>query len=107
MSASEKNVVVVRIGGEEYSIRSPADPDYTRELAGHIDRAINGVLSATQGTMVQAHKAAILASLTITDELFQARAELERLRGEIAARSQHLSAEIERRMAPVDLAAGS
>jgi cell division protein ZapA len=105
VSASEKNVVSVRIGDEEYAIRSPADPDYTRELAAHIDRAIRGVLS--QGPMVQAHKAAILASLTITDELFQARAELERLRQEVAERSARLVVEVERRTAGSDLAAGS
>lgn len=104
MSAPEKNVVSVQIGGEEYAIRSPAPAEYTRELAAHVDRAIREVLG--QGAMVQAHKAAILAALAITDELYQLRAELDRLSGEVAARSTRLAAEVERRMASNDLAAG-
>ncbi len=103
--SADKNVVTVQIGGEEYAIRSPAAPEYTRDLAAHIDRAIREVLAA--GPMLQPHKAAILASLAITDELFQARAELDRLRREVAGRSARLAAEAERRMAAGDLAAGN
>lgn len=105
MNGSEKNVVTVRIGGEEYAIRSPAPAEYTRELAAHIDSAIRGILA--QGPMVQAHKAAILAALTVTDELFQTRAELDRVRQEVAARGARMAAEVERRLAAGDLAAGA
>ena len=101
---SEKYVVTVRIGSEEYAIRSPAPSEYTRELAAYIDTAIRGVLA--QGPMVQAHKAAILAALAITDELFQARAELAQVRSDVAARGARLAAEVERRLAGSDLAAG-
>lgn len=104
MNPSEKNVVSVRIGGEEYAIRSPAPAEYTRELAAYIDGAIRGVMA--QGPMVQAHKAAILAALTVTDELFQTRAELDRLRQEVAARSLRLAAEVERRLAGESAGAG-
>lgn len=91
MSAADKNVVTVHIGGDEYAIRTPAPPEYTRELAAHVDRAVHEVLS--KSAMLQPHKAAILAALALTDELFQARAELARFRRELADRSERLAAE--------------
>lgn len=93
MSAADKNVVTVHIGGDEYAIRTPAPPEYTRELAAYVDSAVHEVLS--KSAMVQAHKAAILAALALTDELFQTRAELARLRAEVAARASQLVAEAE------------
>lgn len=89
MTPVDKNVVTVHIGGDEYAIRTPAPPEYTRELAAYVDQAVHEVLS--KSAMVQAHKAAILAALAITDELFQERAELARLREAVAARSEQLA----------------
>jgi cell division protein ZapA len=98
VSAADKNVVTVHIGGDEYAIRTPAPPEYTRELAAYVDRAVHEVLS--KSAMVQAHKAAILAALALTDELFQTRAELARLRAAVTARSERLAAEAEAAMPP-------
>lgn len=105
MSGSEKNVVTVHIGGDEYAIRSPADAGYTRELAGYVDQAVREVLS--KSSMLQAQKAGILAALAITDELFQARAELDRLRREVASWSEQLAEETEAGLAASDLAGDS
>ena len=105
MSAADRNVVTVHIGGDEYTIRTPAAPEYTRELAHYVDRAVHEVLS--KSAMVQAHKAAILAALAITDELFQVRAELASLRGAVAERSDRLAAVAEAGLSEGDLAAGS
>ena len=98
MRSADKNVVTVHIGGDEYAIRTPAPPEYTRELAAYVDRAIREVLS--KSAMVQGHKAAILAALALADELFQTRAELDGLRREIAARSERLRAEAEAGLPP-------
>src|SRR5204863_6983935 len=62
------------IGGEEYTVRSDLSPEYTREVAAYLDQALKKVLS--QGPLVETHKAAILAALDITNELFQARRDL-------------------------------
>ncbi len=66
-----KHTVKVLIGGEEFTVRSELPPEYTREVASHFDAA----LARIRGSLptVEAHKAAILAGLAITDELFQAR----------------------------------
>ena len=66
-----KNAVRVLIGGEEYTVRSELPPEYTREVASYLDAALKRVRDSLP--MVESHKAAILAALSITDELFQAR----------------------------------
>jgi cell division protein ZapA (FtsZ GTPase activity inhibitor) len=68
-----KQAVKVVIGGEEFSVRSEVPPEYTREVAAYLDAALKRVRDSLP--MVETHKAAILAGLAITDELFQARRE--------------------------------
>jgi cell division protein ZapA len=68
-----KQAVKVIIGGEEYSVRSEVPPEYTREVAAYLDAALKRVRDSLP--MIETHKAAILAALAITDELFQARRE--------------------------------
>lgn len=70
MTAS-KNAVRVTIGGEEFTVRSELPPEYTREVAAYLDAALKRVRDTLPS--VETHKAAILAALAITDELFQAR----------------------------------
>jgi cell division protein ZapA len=69
--STTKNAVRVFIGGEEYTVRSELPPEYTREVAAYLDAALKRVRDSLP--MVETHKAAILAALSITDELFQAR----------------------------------
>jgi len=85
---SKKNVVRVTILGDEYSIRSDQSPERTRIIAEHVDSVIKQTMKA--GNIVDAQKAAILAALSITDELFDARdagedlaGSMKRLSGEI------------------------
>jgi cell division protein ZapA len=68
---SDRQAVKVTIGGEEYTVRSELPPEYTREVAAYLDAALKRVRDTLP--MVESHKAAILAALAITDELFQAR----------------------------------
>lgn len=84
-----KNAVKVTIVGEEYTVRSELDPDYTRQVAAHVDTAIRRVLQA--GPMVESHKAAILAALAITDELFEARKQQQELAARIKLLTDNLS----------------
>ena len=68
---SKKNVVKVSIVGEEYTLRSEASPEHTQAVAAYVDQAIRKIRSGSN--LVETHKAAILAALQITDELFKAR----------------------------------
>jgi cell division protein ZapA len=67
----KRHVVKVTIVGEEYTIRSDATPEHTRAVAEYLDQAIRRVLGSA--AIVEKPKAAILAALQITDELFRAR----------------------------------
>lgn len=67
-----KALVRVRIVGEEYTLRTEASPQHTQSVAEHVDRTIRAIMSG--GGSVETHKAAILAALQITDELFRERA---------------------------------
>ncbi len=100
--SSEKTLVKVSIAGEEYTLRADATPDYTRECARYVDATIADIQH--QGRLMEPHKAAILAALSIVDQYFKARRELENLRGDVDATSVRLTAEIEARLANFDLA---
>ena len=69
--STPKNAVRVLIGGDEFTVRSELPPEYTREVAAYLDAALKRVRDSMP--MVETHKAAVLAALAITDELFQAR----------------------------------
>jgi cell division protein ZapA len=86
---TKKYAVKVMIGGEEYTVRSDLPPEYTREVAGHVDQQLKKVLS--QGPLVETHKAAILAALAITDELFQARKGEREVAARLAAMADDLT----------------
>jgi cell division protein ZapA len=92
--SAKKHAVRVMIGGEEYTVRSDLPPEYTREVAAYVDQALKKVLS--QGAIVETHKAAILAALDLTNELFQAR----RGEREMAARLTALADDLSRMLPP-------
>lgn len=85
----EKASVTVRIAGEEHTIRANAEPDYTRRCAELVDQRMRKIRS--QAGLIETHKAAILAALSITDEFFQAQDRLEEHRSEVAARLDDLT----------------
>ena len=99
---SERTVTRVRIAGDEYTIRSEASEDYTRECARYVNETIDQIMS--RGTLVEAHKAAILAAMALADQLLQAREERDELRERVAVESEQLVQEIDARMTAPDLA---
>jgi cell division protein ZapA len=101
--APDRTTVTVEIAGEQYTIRTQASPEYTQDCAAYVDGKLSEIMR--QGSLVQAHKGAILAALALADELFQVRGELDSLRTELTRRSNALGAQIEDRLASDDLAA--
>jgi cell division protein ZapA len=89
-----RTLVKVRIGSEEYALRSDRPEEYTRAVADHVNKALKDVLSA--GTIVESQKAAILAALAIADELFQART----AQADLTKRLERLTAELTRLLPP-------
>lgn len=89
----ERSSVTVRIAGEEHTIRAAAEPEYTESCARYVDQRISEI--RRRSGLLESHKAAILAALSISDECFQAREELERLRKEVVSRTTNLERRIE------------
>jgi cell division protein ZapA len=87
--SSAKNAVRVTIGGEELTVRSELPPEYTREVAAYLDAALKRVRDSLPSVDVQ--KAAILAALAITDELFQARRGDREIATRMTARADDLA----------------
>ncbi len=93
MSAN-KHSTKVTICGDDYSIRSDSPPEHTRAVAAYVDAKIREVLDSA--SVVESHKAAILAALQITDELFQARSDHAAMADEMST----LSGELRRWLPP-------
>lgn len=100
----DRTVTRVEIAGDEYTIRSEATEEYTRECARYVNETIDEIMS--RGRLVEAHKAAILAAMALADQLFQTREEAEELRTALAERTTRLLAEIDEKLADSDLASG-
>jgi cell division protein ZapA len=92
-TTTKKNVAKVKIVGEEYTLRTEESAEHAQAVAAYVDQAIRKVLS---GAVVETHKAAILAALQITDELFKAREEAATL----AESSRRLTADVRRWLPP-------
>lgn len=94
MSEPVKQSVRVQVGGEELVVRSELPPEYTRDVAAYFDDALRRIRAMLP--TIEAHKAAILAGLAVTDELFRARrADLE-----VATRVSTMTDELARLLPP-------
>ncbi len=93
MTDSIRESVTVRIAGEEHTIRSSAKPEYTTRCAEYVERRIHDIKK--QIGLVEGHKVAILAALSITDELFQALDTQEQSGSRMAERVNALAARLE------------
>ncbi len=89
----ERESVTVRIAGEEHTIRSSAEPEYTTRCAAHVDHRIHEIKK--QVGLLEGHKVAILAALSITDELFQARDTQQQSDSQMAERVNALATRLE------------
>lgn len=91
---TRKHSMKVEILGESYAIRTEAPPEHTKAVAEHLDRSIRQILAG--GSVIEANRAAILAALQITSELFLVR----EASASITTAMQGLSAEVARMLPP-------
>jgi len=92
--SEKRSSVKVTIVGQELTIRSDATPEHTREVAAYVDKTIRSIMNS--GAVVESNRAAILAALQITDELFRAR----NAQRELNASMDALSSEVRRWLPP-------
>ena len=74
------NRVVVSICGEDYTFVAEEAPSYVQKVGTYVNDKMNEILSASK---VGRTDAAVLTAANIADELFQAQATAEQLRGQI------------------------
>jgi cell division protein ZapA len=91
---TRKHSVKVEILGESYAIRTEAPLEHTKAVAEHLDQAIRRILAG--GSVIAANRAAILAALQITSELFETR----EASAAVTTAMQGLSADIRRLLPP-------
>lgn len=92
--SGKKQSVKVEILGESYVLRTEAAPEHTKAVAEHLDRSIRQILSG--GSVIEPNRAAILAALQITSELFQAR----EANGALIGAMQGLATDVRRLLPP-------
>ena len=91
--SADNTTVRVTIFGEDYQIRTDLGEEYTKECAEYVDDAIQE--AHVGGHVAEPHKAAILAALKITDEMFRARAEAAGLGETVRKRVTDLALRLE------------
>lgn len=99
MEEERENLVRVTIFGQEYTVKARADVDYIADVAKHVDREMRNVeegLSSTQS----ATRIAILAAMSITDELFSTRRENDRILDQVEHKTASLVEAIDEALEP-------
>jgi cell division protein ZapA len=90
--------VKITLGGQKLSLRTDAKPRYIKELADYVNGKIDQARSS--GKIATTQSLALLAAMTIADELFQAREDKDRLERQVRERTRrilrYLEAEEER-----------
>jgi cell division protein ZapA len=89
MSEATAETTRVTILDEPFAIRSEADAEYTRRVAGHVDRSLRELRD--KAPSMEPFQAAVLGAMEITDELFRLRERLGELEGEVASRIAELA----------------
>ncbi len=93
MNDGEPRAVKVTVFGEDYFIRTELGEEYTRACARYVDEAIQE--AHIRGHVSEPHKAAILAAMKITDELFRARDRAETIEEAVQERLGVLAERVE------------
>ncbi len=72
MDDPQQAMVRVNIYGHEYSVRAAADPDYITQVAAYVDERMRDTELNLEGSQ-SSTRIAILAAMSISDELFTER----------------------------------
>ena len=80
--------VKVSVGGQRLSLKTDAKARYIKELADYVTSKIDQAKST--GKIATTQSLALLAALTIADELYQTREQLERLERQVRERTQRI-----------------
>lgn len=91
-----KASIKVEIAGEEYTLRTNAGEEYTRRCAALVNDRMEEIRS---GSGLDRLKAAIMAALSLSDDILQQRAEIEDLRNAVESEADTLVERLDRSLA--------
>lgn len=80
--------VKVQVAGQTLSLRTDAKPRYIKDLADYVTEKIEQAKST--GKIATTQSLALLAAMTIADELFQLREEKQRLERQVRERTERI-----------------
>lgn len=78
----------VTLAGQKFSVRTDARPKYVRELAAFVNEKMEEARQS--GKVVTTQSLALLAAMSIADDLFQQREREEQLRRDIRNKSKRI-----------------
>ena len=84
------NIVRVTIFGQEYVIKTSANPQYIKDVAAYVNTKMNEIKESGLDVDSQQLKIAVLASMNITDELFSIHKDSNILIDAIEDKSNHI-----------------
>jgi cell division protein ZapA len=90
----EESSVRVKIYDREYALRTSGDPERLRDLCAGLDRRMREVVASTGA--VDTLKVAVLAALSLADDLQRAREELKKLDESVGRRSLECASMLDR-----------
>jgi len=88
------NSVRVEIYDQVYHLRGESQEEHAQELARYVDERMRAVAEVTGA--VDSQRIAVLAALHLADELFQVRARLAELEGQIRERAERALGAVDR-----------
>ena len=77
---NEEKVYSLKIAGRDYTIRSADAPEHVRRLAVYTDRKLTEIL---RSGFVSREDGAVIAALSLSEELLNAQDEITRLRRDL------------------------
>jgi cell division protein ZapA len=97
----EPRSIRVRVLDKEYPLRvAPADEAYTQHLAAFVDDRMRRVRKSIPTQPDLTH--AVIGALELAEELFAARAEIDRLRAQVELEAADLAARLDAALAAGD-----
>lgn len=96
LDEGRRTTVTVSIGGEDYNLRVITTPEYALRCAAVVDSAMQEIVS--RAALVDPHRAAILAALSLADRMFRAESGAEGEQGRSDRRAAALADRIEARL---------
>ena len=99
---STSNVVKVNILGQEYVIRTSADPAYIKEVAVYMNEKMDELISSGIDANSQQLKIAVLAGMNITDELFAQKESKKKLIDSVEAKTIAITEFVENKINEIE-----